>query len=152
MARSSVLGNATRVEPRAADQESVAALSRIRADATWLLVRQGDGEEIEELPVPRMLVEVLMASAEELAEGHAVTVLASEVMLTPAEAGELLGLSRPFVVRLMDNGQLPAQNLPDSTHRVTRLADVLDFQARRERRRMGRRQAVEAVDAAELPY
>jgi hypothetical protein len=153
MARSSVLGHATRVEPRAADHESVAALSRIRADATWLLVRQGEGEEQdEELPVPPMLVEVLMASAEELAEGHAVTVLASEVLLTPAEAGELLGLSRPFVVRLMDGGQLPAQNLPDSTHRVTRLADVLDFQARRERRRLGRRQAAEAVDAAELPY
>jgi excisionase family DNA binding protein len=153
MARSSVLGSATRVEPRASDQESVAALSRIRADATWLLVRQGEGEELdEEFRVPRMLVEVLMASAEELAEGHAVTVLASEVLLTPAEAGELLGLSRPFVVRLMDSGQLPAQHLPGSTHRVAKLADVLEFQTRRERRRVGRRQVADAVDAADLPY
>lgn len=153
MARSSVLGNATRVEPRAADQESAAALSRIRADARWLLVRQGEGEELdEEFPLPPMLVEVLMASAEELAEGHAVTVLASESLLTPAEAGELLGLSRPFVVRLMDSGQLPAQNLPASTHRVARLADVLDFQARRERRRLGRRQVADAVHDADLPY
>lgn len=40
--------------------------------------------------------------------GHAVTVLASHVRLTPAEVGELLGLSRPFVVRLLDAGEIPS--------------------------------------------
>ena len=51
--------------------------------------------------------------------------LATEVRLTPAEVGELLGLSRPFVVRLLDAGEIPAEHLPDSRHRVVRLADVL---------------------------
>ncbi|WP_208105596.1 helix-turn-helix domain-containing protein [Streptomyces sp. GC420] len=69
------------------------------------------------------LVRILIASAGELAAGHAVTVLASETELTPAEAGELLGLSRPFVARLLDSGDIPSAYLPGSRHRVVRLAD-----------------------------
>jgi len=75
-------------------------------------------------------------------------VLATEVRLTPAEVGELLGLSRPFVARLLDAGEIPSDRLPDSRHRVVHLADVLEFQLRRERRRAGRRRI---ADAADLP-
>jgi excisionase family DNA binding protein len=149
MARSSVLGNATRVEPRPADRESAAKVSRIGVGVSELVLRFPDGQEIT---LPAALVKILLASAGELSEGHAVTVLASEVRLTPAEVGELLGLSRPFVVRLIDAGELPAEHLPDSRHRVVRLSDVLEFQARRERRRDGRRRLAEVVEAAELPY
>ncbi len=150
MARSSVLGNALRVEPRPDDRESAAAVSRIAAaEVSALVLRLADGQEIT---LPASLVKILLASAGELSEGHAVTILASEVMLTPAEVGELLGLSRPFVVHLIEGGELPAEHLPGSRHRVVRLSDVLEFQARRERRRTGRRRVAEAVDEADLPY
>jgi hypothetical protein len=35
---------------------------------------------------------------------------------------------------------------------VVKLADVLDFQTHRERRRTGRRRIAEAVEAGDLPY
>jgi excisionase family DNA binding protein len=108
-----------------------------------------DGEEIV---LPESLVAVLVASAGQLSQGHRVTVLATEVRLTPAEVGELLGLSRPFVARLPDAGDISSEHLPGSKHRVIRLADVLEFQARRERRRAGRRRIGDAVQAADLPY
>lgn len=149
MTRSSVLAHATRVEPGSDDRASAAELNRLVTDSAALVLRLPDGREIV---LPHSLVKVLRASAEELSEGHAVTVLASEVHLTPAEVAELLGLSRPFVVRLLDAGEIPSQHLPDSRHRVVRLADVLQFQARRERRRTGRRKVAEAVEAADLPY
>jgi excisionase family DNA binding protein len=81
-----------------------------------------------------------------------VTILATEVPLTPAEAGELLGLSRPFVVWLLDEGRIPAEFLPKSRHRVISLADLLEFQAVRERRKQGRTQIADAFQDAELPY
>jgi excisionase family DNA binding protein len=149
MVRSSVLGRATRVEPRPDDQASAAEVSRLAAMSSELVLRLPDGKEVV---LPRSLVKVLRASAEQLSEGHAVTVLASEVRLTPAEVGELLGLSRPFVARLLDAGEIASEYLPDSRHRVIRLADVLKFQARRERRRAGRRRVADAVEAADLPY
>jgi excisionase family DNA binding protein len=79
-------------------------------------------------------------------------VLATEVCLTPAEVGELLGLSRPFVARLLDAAEIPSEFLPGSRHRVVRLVEVLDFQAERERRRRGRQRLAQAVEDAGLPY
>jgi excisionase family DNA binding protein len=95
---------------------------------------------------------VLVASAGELSEGHSVTVLPSDALLTPTEVGELLGLSRPFIVRLLDAGDIASERLPNSRHRKVRLTDVLAFQARRDRRSEGRSTIAEAVADADLPY
>jgi excisionase family DNA binding protein len=149
MARSSVLGQATRVEPTSDDRDRAAEISRAGASLSQAILRLSSGEEIA---LPESLVAVLIASAGQLSQGHGVTVLATEVCLTPAEVGELLGLSRPFVARLLDAGEIPSEHLPDSKHRVVRLVDVLEFQARRERRRAGRRRIADAVQAADLPY
>jgi excisionase family DNA binding protein len=149
MARSSVLGAAAQVEPGPDDRDRAAAVSRAATGVSEATLRLPNGEEIT---LPASLVAVLRASAGQLSQGHGVTVLATEVRLTPAEVGELLGLSRPFVARLLDAGEIPAEYLPGSRHRVVRLADVLKFQARRERRRTGRRRIVDAVEAADLPY
>ena len=97
-------------------------------------------------------MKLLAASAGELSEGHSVTMLPSDALLTPSEAAEILGLSRPFVVRLLDAGDIPSERLPRSRHRKVRLADVLAFQTRRERRRKGRQAVGDAAAAADLPY
>jgi len=149
MARSSVLGEATRVEPTSDDRDRAAEISRAGASLSQAILRLPSGEEIA---LSESLVAVLVASAGQLSQGRGVTVLATEVCLTPAEVGDLLGLSRPFVVRLLDAGEIPSEHLPDSKHRVVRLVDVLEFQARRERRRAGRRRIADAVQAADLPY
>jgi excisionase family DNA binding protein len=148
MARTSVLAGATKVVPRPADQTAFAEAGRMAPDQVEVILRAADGSE---LILPIALVTILIASADELATGNAVTVLASETQLTPAEAAELLGLSRPFVARLLDSGDIPSTHLPDSRHRVVRLADVLAFRERRERRREGRRQIADAIDEAGLP-
>jgi excisionase family DNA binding protein len=150
MARASVLSTAVRVEPKKAERESAAEVARaVRSRSRSLILQLPDGTSV---PLPRALVEVLRASAGELADGHAVTVLPSEVALTPAEAAELLGLSRPFVVRLLDQGEIPSERLPRSRHRRVLLSAVLAFQARRERRRTGRQRIAAAVEDAGLPY
>jgi excisionase family DNA binding protein len=149
MARSSVLSAAAQVEPGPDDRDQAAAISRAATGVSEATLRLPNGEEIT---LPASLVAVLRASAGQLSQGHGVTVLATEVRLTPAEVGELLGLSRPFVARLLDTGEIPAEHLPSSRHRVVRLADVLEFQARRERRRAGRRRIADAAQAADLPY
>lgn len=149
MARSSVLAAAAAIEPDEMDRERAAQLSQAVSGISEAVLRLPDGKEIT---LPPSLVKVLLASAGQLSEGHGVMVLATEIRLTPAEAASLLGLSRPFVVRLLDSGQIPAEYLPDSRHRVVRLADALTFQAQRERRRKGRQRVADIVDAADLPY
>ncbi len=73
-------------------------------------------------------------------------------LLSPTEVAELLGLSKPFVIRLLDAGDIPSMNLADSRHRAVRRADVLAFQARRERRREGRRRIGDALGGAGQPF
>lgn len=151
MPRSSVMSGALRVEPRSDDREVAGKL----VDAT-LVSRAGRAElrlpDGSIVGLSESLLQILQASAGELAEGHSVTVMSSEVALSPAEAADLLGLSRPFVVRLLDDGAIPSQHLPKSRHRKVLLSDVLVFQERRARMKAGRRKIMEIVEADGLPY
>jgi AcrR family transcriptional regulator len=90
VARHGVLANAISVEPRSSERRSAAELREAvgQGKNPKLVLRLPNGTEIT---VPKTLVQILLASADELAEGHSVAVLPSDVLLTPAEAGELLG-------------------------------------------------------------
>jgi len=149
MPRTCTLTEAAHVEPGDAPREVFAEVARTRPGSAEVILRHADGTEVA---VPTALVEVLRAAAGELSEGHAVTLLASRVLLSPAETAQLLGLSRPFVARLLDEGALPSRHLADSRHRVVLLEDVLAFAERRRKRQEGRRRITEAIDDANLPY
>lgn len=150
MPRTGVLGQVTRIDPEPADH---AALDELRARDDLgegeLVLRTADGTEIS---LPPSLLRLVVSAASNLAAGHAVMAIPAEVTLTPAEAAELLGLSRPFVARLLDRGDIPSALLPESRHRRIKLADVLAFQARRERRAEGRRRIADIAATADLPY
>lgn len=68
---------------------------------------------------------------EGLEEGGAVVGKLSD-LLTPQEAGEMIGVSRQYVDKLIASGRLRAQLKPDSTHRVIRTSDVVAFTRKRE--------------------
>src|SRR5215207_472103 len=80
------------------------------------------------------LSQFLAATVSELAAGGEVILLRGESEISPAEAGELLGISRQFIDRLIDVGKLPARRLPGSRHRRIRVADVVAFGELRDER------------------
>lgn len=142
MPRTTALGQATRVAPEDADHDLLAVLDDPEHPAT-LLARTADGRDIE---LPASLVRMLRAAVHHLLRGNTVLTLPLETRLTPNQAAELLGISRPFLLDLIARGHLVAEALPESRHRVLRLADVLEFQAKRERRGHARRAIVEIVE------
>lgn len=148
MSRSAVLAHATRIKPEEADRESLEALDD--ADHPMrLIARTDDGQEIE---LPEALSRLLRAAAHDLLGGNTVLALPLETRLTPNEAADLLGLSRPFLLDLIAQGRIPAEPLPGSRHRLLRLTDVLAFQAERERRGNARRAIMQIVEDENLPY
>jgi excisionase family DNA binding protein len=150
MPREGVLGQATRIDPVPADHEALDSLSaREDLGGGELVLRTVDGTEIS---LPSSLLRLVVSAASNLAAGRAVMTIAAAVMLTPTEAAELLGLSRPFVARLLERGDIPSELLPESRHRRIRLEDVLAFQDRRERRSEGRRRIADIAATADLPY
>ncbi|GIH23883.1 excisionase [Acrocarpospora phusangensis] len=149
MSRTGVLAKATRVHADSGERQLFERLEATAENAAQLLLRGTDGQDIV---LPESLLTLVLAAVHDLARGNAVLALPVETRLTPSETAQLLGLSRPFVSRLIDEGEIPAQHLPGSRHRLVRLADVLAFQARRERRAEGRRRISDIVEDEDLPY
>lgn len=151
MARTGALRQAMRIDSTTTPAHDAGKVVEAMADESpeGVVLSFPDGRSVS---LPASLVELVRSTACELASGRAVTVLPADTTLTPAEAAELLGLSRPFVVRLLDDGVIASERLPRSRHRRVLLDDVLGFAEQRERRRQGRRQIGEAIDGADLPY
>ena len=100
----------------------------VRSDARNLALRL-TGDTPLEAAVRAML--------DDVAHGARVLVLRAEDEVTPAQAADILGVTRQFVDRLCEDGVLPFRRLPDSRHRRLRVQDVLDVAAEREQRRAG---------------
>jgi excisionase family DNA binding protein len=76
----------------------------------------------------------LLRELTELVSRHpGIAIIPIDRELSPADAGEILGISRPTVVRLMETGHLPFRF--EGKHRRCKLEDVLQLKAAGERRR-----------------
>ncbi|MGC2939906.1 helix-turn-helix domain-containing protein [Brevibacterium sp. FAM 24638] len=60
----------------------------------------------------------------------AVTITPNSLTMTTQQAAEILGVTRPTLVKLLDEGRIPFAK-PNS-HRRVRLADVLEFKEQRK--------------------
>ncbi len=87
-------------------------------------------EDHESIVVPQGVVGVVRMAVEAFSRGLAVSVIPQSQVLTTQQAAELLGISRPTLIRILDAGRLPYQQV--GTHRRLLLEDVLRY--REERR------------------
>jgi len=121
--------------PSAQDRAQVqTALAHLTQDASAGLRLQDLPEEIGSL-VHRLLSEV--------AQGHAVQLIPVQAELRTQEAADLLGVSRPHLVKLLDEGKLSSWKV--GTHRRVKLQDLLAY---RDQRDLERQQALQ--DLADL--
>ncbi len=120
--------------------EAVRALStdiRNRRPRLVEVVSEGDGSTRVTVPVEAF--ELLMEVLAHLANGHGVTVMPVKAELTTQQAADLLNVSRPFLIKLLDSRELPFRKV--GTHRRVLLKDVVTYKQLDDARRK------EAVDA-----
>lgn len=78
--------------------------------------------------VPAGAFQLLLEILGQMANGNAVTVIPVHAELTTQKAAELLNVSRPFVVKLIDEKKLPATLV--GTHRRIRMEDLVTYKER----------------------
>lgn len=107
------------------------------------------GPNGEHLVLPPEVFEVLRDVVDAMAQGQAVTIAPVHQRLTTQEAADLLGVSRPTVVKLLESGEIPFEQ--PGRHRRVRLADVLAYRERASvERRVALDRMVEIADEADL--
>jgi excisionase family DNA binding protein len=84
------------------------------------------------IDLPPQVAELLGQVAEAMQQGLAVTVAPQAQELSTQQAADLLGISRPTLVRLLEEGEIPFTKA--RRHRRVLLADVLEFQKRQRHR------------------
>jgi hypothetical protein len=93
-----------------------------RGDRVEVRVRRKSGKD-KVLNLPPKAAALLEAALEHLLQGERVVVLTEDIEISPNEAAEILGMSRPLVVHRMDVGDLPFRYV--GKHRRAKLKDVL---------------------------
>ena len=85
------------------------------------------------LELPSAVYEVLKRAVNLMAQGQAVTLISNQHALTTQRAADILGVSRPFFIKLLENGVMPYHRV--GNQRRVYLCDILDFARKRDQER-----------------
>jgi excisionase family DNA binding protein len=83
---------------------------------------------VRSVQIPTAAMRLLVEALSHIAQGNAVTVTPVQDELTSQEAADLLNVSRPFLVQLLEKGDIPFHRV--GTHRRVRRQHVVDYKAR----------------------
>jgi excisionase family DNA binding protein len=106
-------------------QEIVDIYAKLRESEAKLVGPDGKPEIL-----PNNLYSFLLRLLADLRAGNSVTILQSRHELTSIEASKILGMSRQYLVQLLDKGEIPIHKV--GTHRRLYVRDVLAYKARRD--------------------
>ena len=121
------------------EREMQAAVQGQRALAAYLATQFetqhiqifDDKNQAHQVELPTSALRLLVDILAELADGNAVKVVPVHAELTTQEAADLLNVSRPHLVKLLEEGAVPFHKT--GKHRRIRFADLMQFKADRDR-------------------
>ncbi len=122
------------------DQREINEIYNKLRDSAAKLVGPDGKREI----LPNNVYSFLYRLLVDLKAGSSVTILQNNAQLTTMDASKMLGVSRQFLVNLLEKGEIPFHKV--GTHRRIYARDVLAYKARRD---AARRKALDDLARAE---
>src|SRR5580692_6601010 len=92
---------------------------------TPLRLRIGDSSKEETMQLPASAVKMLVRILEEMARGNAVTLIPVHAELTTQEAADMLNISRPSLIQLLEEGKIKYRRV--GTHRRVRFEALMKY-------------------------
>lgn len=108
-------------------------LAAFRGQKTQICLELKSEGSTEELVLPPSALALLVRVLTEMSEGNAVTLTPLKAELTTQQAADLLNVSRPHLVKLLDEGAIPGRKV--GTHRRVLLEDLMAYQRDRDAKR-----------------
>lgn len=107
---------------RVAQRCIVEALDHSRAAAIMLTTDSGEHPSVEVPPAALKLIGQLLGA---MSEGRAITLFPAKQELSTVEVANFLNVSRPFVVKEIEEGRLPHRKV--GTHRRVAFEDLREY-------------------------
>lgn len=96
------------------------------------LIKKGKGSET--IMLPASALHLLMVILSQMAHGNAVTIIPVHAELTTQEAADLLNVSRPFLVNLLEEGKIPFRRV--GSRRRVFAKDILRYKQDIDKKRL----------------
>lgn len=116
---------------RPSKEEQLMALESYDALAATLEQLKSENPEIEieetaeRIKIPVKALKFLATILRALSEGRPVSIVAGATEMTTQSAAEMLGCSRPFLIRILEEGKIPFTKI--GRHRRIKVEDVMQY-------------------------
>jgi excisionase family DNA binding protein len=121
-----MIPNAHDMQLAAESRLTLGALAQTSGDFT--LTVAGEGGVATQIRIPSSAMQLLFAALSEMACGNAVSLLPMNAELTTQQAADILNVSRPYLVGLLEKGDMPFRKV--GVQRRVLLRDVVAYKTR----------------------
>jgi excisionase family DNA binding protein len=115
----------SKAEAALARETSRILASKLRSPAGVELRLPGRDTRGVPIKVPASAMKILMRALDEIADGNAVALIPVRAELTTQEAAEILNVSRPSLIQLLERGQIEFRRI--GTHRRVKLESLMRY-------------------------